>query len=815
MPRIPEDKQKRTSAREKKSGPVFLRVSSQSMTSPHVIDLRQDKDTSALPVFKEKKSKRPERVEVNFSAMVRNSHKKNQKKFHFSHSFLSPTLRPDSIQVEQADTGSAEQEPLFEQEDQSALNQEPVQQQEEAKNGNAFSGFVFFQNLSSKRMILQGIAFLLLFILPFPAFGYYKEVKNNTNHVVSETTTAFLSLQASTLAALQANIPQAQADLNTALRAFSSANAVLEKEHKVLQYVAGLVPVLGAQVESRQHILQAGHHLALGNTYLVQGIQVASQEGQKDLIQKISVLDQHLKSALPQYGEALTLLSRVETSALPAEYQQSFEEFKILFATFIDDMGDLRSLSQTLQTIFGGNDFRRYLVLFQNSHELRPTGGFMGSFAVIDVQKGKLLNIDVPGGGPYDLKGQLSLYLKPPAPVLLSNGRFEFQDANWWAHFPASAKKVSEFYENSRGATVDGVIAVNGEVFEKVLSVLGPIQNEKNNVSLSADTALQTLQYKVEKDFDKEKNTPKEIIGDVLGDLVAGLSTLKAEKALQLLTTLHGSLENKDIQVFMKENSVQNDLRQFGWTGEILSSSSTQDYLMVVQTNLQGQKSDAKIEQTVEHQALVQDDGSVVNTVIVRRKHMGTEGEEFYGAPNMSYMRMYVPLGAELIDAGGFDYPPEDRFKAPEKWYEEDAQVLNLEKELGVHSKTGTRIFEGFGKTIFGNWMITLPGQVTESYVVYKLPFGLALKEQYTKEQSWPGKLLGLNLKQTSAYSLIVQGQSGSNTHLLSSIIYPDGWKPSWVSSRKNINLAQNGAELETDLKKQESFAIIMEKDSP
>ncbi len=816
MSLTPLDKKKRNSLGQKNSGPVFLRVSSQSSSSPHIIDLREKKILPSLPVFKEKKCNGPQRVEVDFSDLVRKANRKVDQKFHFSQSFLQPTLHQVAPIVESVNEEKNSTEYTESTTEESDREEGPLfQKHVRTKNLSFFPHFNFFQGFNRRKMALQFVAILLLFVLPFPAFGYYKEVQKNTDKIVSDTTTAFLSLQASTLSALQANIPQAQADLNTALQAFSSASAVLEKEHRVLQYVAGLVPILGSQVESRQHILQAGHHLALGNTYLVQGIQVASQDNQKDLIEKISLLDQHLNSALPQYREALTLLSRVDTHTLPVEYQASFEEFKVLFAAFIDDMGDLSSLSQTLQTLFGGSDFRRYLVLFQNNHELRPTGGFMGSFAIIDVQKGKIVNIEVPGGGPYDLKGQLSLYLKPPAPVLLSNGRFEFQDANWWAHFPASAEKVAQLYENARGATVDGVIAVNATVFEKILSVLGPIQNEKNNVHLSSDTALETLQYKVEKDYDREKNTPKEIIGDVLGDLVGQLSHIPADKALQLLATLHGSLEDKDIQVFMKEDVVQNSLRQFGWTGEILSSSSTQDYLLVVQSNLQGQKSDAKIEQTIEHQALVEEDGSVINTVIIRRQHHGQPGEEFYGAVNMSYVRVYVPEGAELLDAGGFTYPPEEAFKAPEKWYEQDPEVTDLEKELGTHSKTGTRISQGFGKTIFGNWMITLPGDISESYLVYKLPFVLTHKEQYTKNQNWAGKLLGMSLKETSAYSLLVQGQSGIQNHFSSSIIYPESWKPSWVSSRENITLAQNGAELKTELKKQESFALIMEKSAP
>jgi hypothetical protein len=41
---------------------------------------------------------------------------------------------------------------------------------------------------------------------------------------------------------------------------------------------------------------------------------------------------------------------------------------------------------------FSGNESpKKYLFLFQNSMELRPTGGFIGSFAVVDIDKGKIV----------------------------------------------------------------------------------------------------------------------------------------------------------------------------------------------------------------------------------------------------------------------------------------------------------------------------------------------------------------------------------------------------------------------------------------
>jgi len=42
---------------------------------------------------------------------------------------------------------------------------------------------------------------------------------------------------------------------------------------------------------------------------------------------------------------------------------------------------------QNFVNILGHEERRRYLIVFQNSDEIRPTGGFMGSMALVEMFK--------------------------------------------------------------------------------------------------------------------------------------------------------------------------------------------------------------------------------------------------------------------------------------------------------------------------------------------------------------------------------------------------------------------------------------------
>ncbi len=663
---------------------------------------------------------------------------------------------------------------------------------------------------SRKRLAYATLSLAVILALPFPAIGYVQHLQDVNGVVVAESTNAFLALQSSTVAALKSNLPQAETDLTKALQSFATANSLVEKEYHLLTSVASFLPIIGNQVTSRQELLVAGQHLALGNTYLVKGIKETREAEESPITERFSILQRHLKSSIPQYNEALSSLNQVDPKAIPSKYQQSFADFKILFGAFINDMKDLTDLMAVFNTIFGDDSFKRYLVIFQNNHELRPTGGFMGSFAILDVQKGKILNIEVPGGGTYDIKGQLTEYVKPPLPLQLLNKRWEFQDSNWFPDFAASASKMEWFYENSRGSTVDGVISINANLLEDFLAVVGPLETGEG--ALDENNALQNLQEEVELNYDKEKNKPKEIIGELLDESINIVKDSDKLDIVRLLSLLHKAAEKKDIQIFINETEVQDELRSFGWTGEIFPTHKNQDYLMVVHSNIQGQKSDAKIKQEIEHQTNVLEDGSIVNNVTIRRTHTGTPGEQFYGSQNISYVRVYTPEGSELLSADGFVFPPEDAFKVPEAWYQEDPHLETLEEELSIDEESGTRITKEFGKTAFGNWVITQPGETSEISFSYKLPFVLNLQEiPLENTQKWKSLILPDTQDVTSRYSFVLQKQSGLDSDIKISIKYPEEWSPVW-KSKEEIDLSLNGAEYDTVLDRDLIVGLVMKK---
>lgn len=659
------------------------------------------------------------------------------------------------------------------------------------------------------RMAAGAAVILFLLFVPARARTYYFDLKSTANKVADNSTAGFSSLRDSTSALMSGNLEGAQESLTNALQNFDQAVTVLNSKHRLLQTIISAVPIVNSEIQSRQKLISAGQEISLGNTYLLKGLSEI-RVGSSTITKNLKLLGNHLTFSLPHYQTALADLQKVDSDVLPFDYQSTFKEFRILYSAYVGDLENIAKLNSAVQEIFGGQGLRRYLLIFQNPAELRPTGGFMGSFALLDVKDGNIVNIDIPAGGSYDLQGQLTEYVAPPAPLLLSNKRWEFQDANWFPNFPASANKILWFYRHSRNLTADGVIAINAGVINRLLSIIGPIAETNHNVVLDKENALATIQNVVEYGSEKKDNKPKQILSDLAPLFISNFKKMPARAILPMLTNLEEALREKEIQAYFTDDNTENTIKEFGWGGEVLNTTPDQDYLFVVNTNIQGQKSDAKIKQTISHQAVVQPDGAILDSVVISREHTGQAEEKLYGQTNIDYLRIYVPAGSELVRASGFTWPDEQKFRAPESWYKKDALLTDLEKETGVDSKSGTRVTSEFGKTAFANWIITEPGQTTQVQFVYKLPFKAWEQTNESGLNNWAKIFQSANAN--SKYQLVAQKQSGITSGFESQIIYPEGWSPVWQSG-SGITLAANGAAINSaELANDKIWSLVMKK---
>ncbi len=639
---------------------------------------------------------------------------------------------------------------------------------------------------------LIGFALLaLIFVLPASVSAMLNGSSNLESVVTQTAEDAFNHLQQGGEHIQAMDFEAAESEFMTAVDVFGQAQDEIDQVNAVVLALAKYVPGKGKTFETGRNLLRAGEQLAEAGEQVSKALAVLStvdvsavaQDENQGVTSLLVLIHSALDPTLRNVIAANTYVSEITLSTIPEDKQDLVKKAQDSLPIVQREMENALSLTETLLEVLGHEESKRYLVLFQNNHELRPTGGFIGSLALLDISQGVVTSLDVPAGGVYDVAGQLSEQVLSPGPLRLVNPHWNIQDANWFPHFPSSAQKVLSFYEKSGGVTVDGVITLIPRVIEDLLRVSGPIDlTEEFGVIIDADNFYDEVQVRAEEKFDVTTES-KRIIGEMTPKLFNQLfsAAKEPESLLNLLTTIQHALNQKDILLYMQDPELQQTFSDRDWAGEL--KTTDRDYLAVIHANIGGGKTDNAIEEVVTHQAQIESDGSIVDTVTMTRVHKGDTSKEFENQNNVDYVRFYVPIGSTLESASGFQTPESKLFLQPDARYIPDADFVNISGDVITHEQTGIQENTEFEKQVFGGWTQTPVGESSTVTIRYRLPFRIDV------DSLW---------QQSDRYSLLVQKQPGSfGNFFISKIELPDEmeatrWYPPGYNGSTQLVLDQD-----------------------
>lgn len=642
-----------------------------------------------------------------------------------------------------------------------------------------FFKFLSFAFADCKKLLSFG-ALAFLFILPLQTFSYYESLRETEKATLQTAEEAYANLSAGGMEIMSADFFGAADNFSQAARAFSRSGEEIGHVNSIVLNLLRAMPGEGEKLEAGEALLFAGEKLTLAGENILRSLaNFPAAASDKKLTEKLKILRDHLSMVLPDVAVASDKVYAIKIQAVPEDKREVFQILQGKLPQLVSSMKNLISVSDLLIKFLGDEMDKRYLVIFQNPGEIRPTGGFIGSLALVDFDRGEIKNMEVPGGGSYDFQGSLKERIASPEPLQLIAARWQLQDANWFFDFPTSAQKIKWFYEKSGGPTIDGVIAVNADLIADLLAVVGPIEMPEYGKTLSKENFIEEIQKAVEIEYDKAENKPKKIIGDMAPKLIAKLISAGPKQFGEILSTLLRAQKEKNILLYSTFPEIEHEIKNFDWGGEVKSVPEKVDYLAVVNTNIGGQKTDRVIEQAVNLETNIVEGGYIKNKLTITRAHKGIKRELFTGVRNVNYLRIYVPLGSSLISATGFEAPPASLFEKPEGDYKIDIDLKNSEI-ASVDASSGTLISNESGKTVFGNWAQVDPGETATVTLEYILPFRLSLS---VSEKSWWDNFeekFGQKNDPSEVYQLLVQKQSGVLSTFTSSISFPREWQPAW-----------------------------------
>ncbi len=655
----------------------------------------------------------------------------------------------------------------------------------------------------TKIIWLQAASFVavsLLIVLPFKVVATWQDLQNKQAAVMD------LSKQAVNMIK-QGSTDLSQGDIEAAGNNFHQAAATFDQAAKQLkiwpEQVMGLLSKLPGKPQeyvAGNYLLSASREVSQAAVLAVESWRnlalVSSDQLSYGLGGTLQDVETTLRAIEPHLNKAADDLSKVNPESVPPELKERFLSLRDELKQLNVWLKDLVALPAWLKRVVASPEAKKYVIVFQNYSELRPTGGFMGSLAFLDIVDGQIKKVAIPGGGPYDFQGSLKTIIRPPEPIRLVRGTWQLQDANWWFDWPTSAQKIAWFITESGGPQTDGVIAVTPDLVIELLKLTGPIDLPAYDKTLTAENFMRETQLAVEVDYDRTVNRPKQFIADLAPLLINKVLQLPAGLKGQAILLLQKSLASRSLQFYLNDLELQNEAAAYGWTGQI--KHVPMDYLAVVRTNIGGGKTDLVTKEKLNHTVEITPSGEVIAKISLVRSHQGRSDDIFEKRRNMDYLRFYVPLGSVFLAGSGFTPPPDNYFKPVPEAAELDADLRLNEEYVGTDKNTGTRITEESGKTVFANWLGVAPGESKEINLVYKLPFVLS------SQAGW---------QDLRSYQIYFQRQAGVQPiDFTSTLKLPADWLVRWQNSSASLKRqTDNQFIFKSDLTEDAYYGLVLE----
>ena len=337
----------------------------------------------------------------------------------------------------------------------------------------------------------------------------------------------------------------------------------------------------------------------------------------------------------------------------------------------------------------------RLLFLAQDTWELRPSGGFIGSYGILEIGNGTFHMATY--GDATTLPDPVPA-MHPPDP-LGSNLQhpWTLTGAGWWPDFPTSARAAEQLYEASGGQQVDGVLGSTQQFIEDLLRVVGTSVTVPGypDVITPANVAERIL-YNVE--LKRPQDVPRKKFLTVLtSELFTKLQALHGAPARAGFTVFGKAFTARHLQLYFNDPATNTPFTKAGWTGA-MPAAAHRDVLALADADFGADKATQHVHKAVTYTVTATAGGRLVADVRIDMINDGakTAINPYYD----SYLRVYAPPGATLVDPD--------------------------------HHRTDVRTGTESGLTSFGVGQTIQPMTTGTRHLVYELPASVVEHGVYT-----------------------------------------------------------------------------------
>ena len=425
--------------------------------------------------------------------------------------------------------------------------------------------------------IIIGVVAVLLIALvaaAFAAVGSAKEMKSQATQVLQDVKSIQTAIGENDYAAAA----------QSAQHASELTGSIAGELSSPLWMVASIIPVYGQDISGMRDLMTAlDDAFDEGLVPLPKTLEANPPDSLISADRRINVaavtqlLDavQDAAPSMQKCADVAESLPEMHVVQLKSVVDPAKEKLVTINATF----QKAAALAPVAGPVLGANGNRTYLIVAQNSAELRSSGGFPGSMGTLEIRDGEIILNDF--AKVYDVLTDTN-----PSSVSITDEEYALfgvasmdcpRDAGIDPDFTRVASIWAASYEERNVAHLDGVISITPSVVQDILAIVGPV-TLSDGTELTGSNATKVLQSDIYWKYLAEGADPDGTGGAVTDALFAQaahetfnklFSNLNADTLIKFASCMAKDMEDRTVMFWLTDEGEQAILASLDCSGAL------------------------------------------------------------------------------------------------------------------------------------------------------------------------------------------------------------------------------------------------------
>lgn len=385
----------------------------------------------------------------------------------------------------------------------------------------------------------------------------------------------------------------------------------------------------------------------------------------------------------------------------------------------------LLAMTDILPDLAGYSGERHYLLLFQNNDELRPGGGFIGSYGILALKNGKINQFAI--NDVYDADGQLKGHIEPPLALkeYMGASHWFLRDSNFAVDFPTNARNASFLLEKETGQEVDGVIAIDTTFIKNILSAVGKIEIPDFQTSIDSNNFTFFTQEEIQKNFFPGSRKKKNLLTAINHAIVSAIFNEKRLSFQKMASLLTEAIDQKHVMFVSFDDNIQDVFSANGFSSTLIErrvdGNIMYDFFGINDANIGENKVNAYVDRKIYHQVEIMEHARLSRATILYMNK--SDKYSLFGGEYKNFMRIILPTGS-VITGISLDGKEKQPVLTNDKAVNDrDKDIIEIEKH------------EEMGKVMYGMYLLIPELSTKVVQITYTTSQNLGLNKSFTYDQ--------------------------------------------------------------------------------